>query len=68
MSIDYERRLVLKLLEEGKIGTDDASLLLHALTWDGSRVFEDTVVFEIAADKENLRNIVEKLNQAICCL
>ena len=67
MSTKFERSIVLKLLEEGKIGPDDASLLLHALAGGGSQVLEDTVAFEIAADHENLRHVVEKLNQAICC-
>lgn len=67
MSNPNERSFVLNLLEEGKIGPDDANLLLHALAGDGSPAVEDTVVFEIAADEDNLRHVVEKLNLAICC-
>lgn len=67
MSNPNERSFVLNLLEEGKIGAEDATLLLHALAGEGSSLIADTVTFEIAADQENLRHVVEMLNQAICC-
>ena len=61
-----ERRIVLDLLETGKINSDAASSLLDALDTAAASEPPETVVFEIAADKDNLRTVVEKLNKAIC--
>ena len=59
-----ERRIVLDLLETGKINSDAASNLLDALDTAAASEPAETVVFEIAADQDNLRSVVEKLNQA----
>ena len=61
-----ERRIVLDLLANGKITSDAASSLLDALDTAAAAEPLETVVFEIAADQDNLRTVVEKLNQAIC--
>jgi L-asparaginase/Glu-tRNA(Gln) amidotransferase subunit D len=59
-----ERRIVLDLLETGKINSDAASNLLDALDTAAASEPRETVVFEIAADQDNLRHVVEKLNRA----
>ena len=45
-----ERRIVLDLLETGKINSDAASNLLDALDTAAASEPAETVVFEIAAD------------------
>jgi len=64
MSTQKERRIVLDLLETGKIKPDDAAHLLDAMNDGRPAPAEDTVVFEIAADQGTLRQVVEKLNRA----
>ena len=64
MSTQKERRIVLDLLETGKIKPDDAAQLLDAMNDDRPARTNDTVVFEIAADQGTLRQVVEKLNRA----
>ena len=64
MSNHKERRIVLDLLETGKIKPDDAAQLLDAMQDSRPTQAEDTVVFEIAADQGTLRQVVEKLNRA----
>lgn len=61
-----ERRIVLDLLETGKINSEAASYLLDALDTAAASESPETVVFEIAADQDNLRHVVEKLNRALC--
>ena len=64
MSTQKERRIVLDLLETGKIKPDAAAQLLDAIKDGRPAPAEDTVVFEIAADQGTLRQVVEKLNRA----
>ena len=64
MSNHKQRRIVLDLLETGKIKPDDAAQLLGAMNDGRPAPAEDTVVFEIAADQGTLRQVVEKLNRA----
>ncbi len=64
MSTHKERRIVLDLLETGKIKPDDAAQLLDAMSDGRQTQADDTVVFEIAADQGTLRQVVEKLNRA----
>lgn len=65
MSNHKERRIVLDLLETGKIKPDDAAQLLDAMN-DGrlKARTDDTVIFEIAADQGTLRQVVQKLSRA----
>ena len=64
MSTQKERRIVLDLLETGKINPGDAAQLLGAMQDSPRQGADDTVVFEIAADQGTLRQVVEKLNRA----
>lgn len=63
MSTQKERRIVLDLLETGKIKPDDAAQLLDAMSGGRQTQADDIVVFEIAADQGTLRQVVEKLNR-----
>ncbi|HKJ28380.1 MAG TPA: hypothetical protein VJ965_12125 [Anaerolineales bacterium] len=67
MSKSTERNLVLKMLESGTIDPDQAQNLLHAMTPNRDRNHSqaDTIVVEMAADKDNVRNVLEKLGKAI---
>ena len=69
MSYKKERRLVLSMLENGNIDPGEADSLLDALIVRTAprRKALDKVIFEIDAEQDNLRRVVEKLNQAICC-
>lgn len=72
MSYHKERRLVLELLETGKITLDQANRLLDLLSMPASiSTFEDTqqeslkkIYFEIDADQKNLQLVLDKLNKA----
>ncbi|HAY83587.1 MAG TPA: hypothetical protein DCY42_01315 [Chloroflexi bacterium] len=72
MSYHKERRLVLELLETGKITLDQANRLLDLLSMPASiSTCEDTpqeslkkIYFEIDADQKNLQLVLDKLNKA----
>lgn len=64
MSNHKERRIVLDLLETGKIKPDDAAQLLDAMNDGRPARTDDTVIFEIAADQGTLRQVVQKLSRA----
>lgn len=71
MSYHKERRYVLNMLENGRIDPREATTLLDALTASPPRrrtlrrQSPNKVIFEIDADQENLRSVLDKLNQAV---
>lgn len=69
MSYQEERQTVLGMLEIGKINPHEATILLDALA-PRRRTLRltpspDKVVFEIDADQDNLRRVLNKLSRAV---
>jgi hypothetical protein len=67
MSKGTERKIILNMLETGTIDSSQAQNLLQALSPKRSRnhTNSNTIVVEMAADEENVRNVLEKLGKAI---
>lgn len=64
MSKKTERKLVLYMLESGTVDTHQAQELLDAMS-PRNHSQSDTIVVEMAADKENVHNVLEILGNAI---
>lgn len=65
MSNGRESKKILNMLAAGDINTDQAQNLLDALSGSQTYPNSDTIVVEMAADKDNMRNVLEKLGKAI---
>ncbi len=70
MSYQEERQYVLRMLESGTIDLEQAQVLFQALSPQAvrlqSRQSPSAVVVEIDSSEENLRAILDKLNEAFC--
>jgi hypothetical protein len=74
MSTQTDQRLVLDLLETGKIDTSEADWLLDKIGKSiGYRpatpyqpAANNKVILEIDADEDNLQAVMQKLNEALC--
>lgn len=67
MSKQMERKFILNMLESGTIDTNQAQNLLKAITpqFRRSRKDTNTIVVEMDADEDNVRNVLDKISKAI---
>jgi len=74
MQTQTDQRLVLDLLETGKIDTGEADWLLEKIGRPSARrpltpyptERSSKVILEIDADEENLQIVIKKLSEAVC--